>query len=171
MNNIYNIRVEAKNKIYEVLFTNREYSLLPYNRLMEILDNIESVILLMTEEDFCRNQIRENKAKLYNKFYMNNFTFVLNVLENNNNLITDLSTNVCDESIIYKKHLEELVGSKTRDIIIKQNNKKSIKVKITYSDTLCKYCGNKTVKESLHTRSIDECDVVVRHCDTCDRRY
>lgn len=171
MNSIYSTRLEVKNKLYTVLLTNRDYSLLPYDRLMEILDNLENIIFLMTEEEFILRQIRENKAKLYNKFYINNYIYVLGILENNSEIISNLSKNVCDESIIYKKELEKITNAKTRDIIDKQNKKKNIKVKITYIDDPCRYCGNKTVKASLHTRSIDECDVVVKHCDTCDRRF
>jgi len=169
MNNNLNIRIDVKNKIYEILLTNREYSLLSYDKLMEILDNIENVIFLLTEEDFSRNQIREGKARLYNKFYMLNYRFISNVLENKPELITDLSRNVCDESVLYKKNLEELVGSKTLNMIIKQNNKKNIKVKITYINDPCHFCGQYTVKEGTRTQSIDECDVIVRHCETCDR--
>lgn len=171
MNTIYITRLEVKNKIFELLLKNREYSLLPHDRHMEVLDDIENLIFLMTEEDFHKHQIRENKAKLYSKYYNTNYIYVLNILEGNTQLITDLSKGVCDGTIIYKRQLEHIVGPKTKEIIIKQNERKKIKVKETYSDNPCRYCGTKTVKESVHTRSIDECDVVSRHCATCDRRY
>ena len=49
MDNNLSIRNNAKIKIYEVLFNNRAYSLLPYDRLQEILENIENVIVNFTE--------------------------------------------------------------------------------------------------------------------------
>lgn len=171
MNSAFITRLEVKNRIFELLLKNREYSLLPHDRHMEILDDLENVIFLLTENDFCKNKIRENKSKLYDKYYNNNYVYVLHILEGNNDLITDLSKGVCDESILYKKQLDKLVGPKTKEIIIKQQERKNIKIKETYSETLCRYCGSKTVKESVHTHSIDECDVVSRHCVTCDRRY
>lgn len=171
MNTIYKLRIDVKDKLYQVLLSNRDYSLLPYDRMMELLSNLENVIFLMSEEEFILQQIRENKAKLCSKFYINNYTYVLGVLESNSQLISDLSKGVQDESVLYKKELEKIANPKTREIIDKLNAKKNIKVKITYIDDPCKFCGNKTVKASLHTRSIDECDVVVKHCDTCDRRF
>lgn len=170
MDNNLSIRNNAKIKIYEVLFTNRTYSLLPYDRLQEILENIENVILLLTEDEFSKHQIREGKARLYNKFYMQNFTYVLDILKNNQNLITELSEGICNESIIYKRTLEKLVGEKTRNMIIKQNNKKNIKVKVTYLDEECPVCKAKTIKQHSYTFSIDEQDVIVKTCETCHNK-
>lgn len=168
-NNTFKIRMEAKHKIFELLFKNRDYSLLPYKRLMQILDDIESVILLMTEDDFHKNQIRENKAKLYNKFYLNNYVYIYGMLENNSELVSNLSKKVCDESILYKKNLEELAGPKTKSIIVKQNNRKNIKVQMTFTDIQCKMCGLYTVKEIPKTSTADEIDVFVKYCYTCDK--
>lgn len=167
MNNITSVRIEAKNKLYEQLLKNRTYSLLSYDKLMEILDNIENVIFLMTEESFCRNQIRENKARLYKQSYIHNCTFVLDILANNDDLVTDLSKNICDESLLYKKELEKLVGQKTLDMINKQNNKKKIKVDITYISDPCPHCHQYTVKEDRRTHSIDEADKHVYKCYSC----
>ena len=171
MNSIFITRINAKNKLFEVLLNNREYSLLSYDKHMELLDNLENVIFLMTEEEFSRHQIRENKNKIYAKYYNNKYSEVLSYLEGNNEWITNYSKGVHDESMIYKKELENLVNPKTKEIIIKQNKRKNIKIDETFSDVPCKYCGSITVKETTHTRSIDECDVIVRHCRTCDRRY
>mgnify|MGYP000851646852 CR=1 FL=1 len=171
MSSIYPTRVRVKNKLYKKLLNNRDYSLLSYDKMMELLGNLENIIFLMSEEDFTSKQIRENKAKLSNGFYINNYVYVLGILRSNPQLISDLCKGVQDESVFYKKELEKIANSRTRETINKLNEKKNIKVKMTYIDEPCRNCGNKTVKSSVHTRSADECDVVVKHCDSCDCRF
>jgi DNA-directed RNA polymerase subunit M/transcription elongation factor TFIIS len=171
MASLFITRVNVKNKLFEILLSNREYSLLPYDKHMELLDNLENVIFLMAEQDFCKNQIRENKAKLYNKYYINQYSHVLSYLEGNNEWITKYSKGIYDESMIYKKELENLVSPKTKEIIIKLNNRKNIKINETFSDIPCKFCGSMTINKTSRTGSIDECDIEVFHCKTCDRRY
>lgn len=164
-------RNNCRINIYEILLKNRDYSLLEHDKLMEMLDNIENVILLMTQQEFISKQIRSNKHKLFNRIYINNYTYILGILEDNNTLITQLVKNIVDENLLYKKDLENIVNEKTKEIIIKQKNKKNIKVKITYDIDPCRFCGNKTIRSTTHTRCADECDVIVKKCDTCDKIY